>query len=98
MRIHCEPPRPFIFEGFWAQRPYYIRFLGYFDARVVPKLNTPDLIQLRNIECRVARLKLKQTSTVLTIDDLLLELEPDLLRGAPLHVCLNRCGRPGLGG
>lgn len=33
------------------------------------------------------------TSTVLTIDDLLLELEPDLLRGAPLHVCLNRCGR-----
>ena len=22
-----------IFTGFWAQRPYYIRLLGYFDAK-----------------------------------------------------------------
>ena len=24
-----------IFQGFWAQRPYYIRLLGYFDAKGV---------------------------------------------------------------
>ena len=22
-----------IFAGFWAQRPYYVRLLGYFDAK-----------------------------------------------------------------
>ena len=25
--------RTYIFSGFWAQRPYYVRLLGYFDAK-----------------------------------------------------------------
>ena len=31
-------PKDSFFEGFWAQRPYYIRLLGYFE----PEGKTPN--------------------------------------------------------